>query len=184
MWFKSGHSLGRKVQAISRALACQYSDSSSFLFLTGEVRNSTLDYKIKRISVETQKYETESNDNFSRNESLDSSLSFLVLDSRSFIHSGWIYIIFPIFKLYIHSFWFKNPRTLLISASSGRRILSYSISEASFSLFWLMCGDSSIILVITSLTIGYIFIEVLSSIDIESSRKFPVLWIYWPAPWN
>jgi hypothetical protein len=43
---------------------------------------------MKRISVETQKYETESNESFSRKESLDSSVSFLVVERRSFMLRG------------------------------------------------------------------------------------------------
>ena len=55
MWFNKGHSLGKNVQAISRALACQNSDSNSRVLLTGEERYYSLDYRMNLISVETQK---------------------------------------------------------------------------------------------------------------------------------
>ena len=77
MWLSNGHSLGKKVQAISNALACQNSDSSSLCFLTGVVRYYSRDCKMNLISVETQKYETPSKDSFSKKESLESSVSFL-----------------------------------------------------------------------------------------------------------
>lgn len=94
-----GHSLGRKVQAISRALACQNSDSSSLYFLTGDDKYYSLDNNRNLISVETQKYETLNKESFSKNESRDSSASFLVVESKSFKLTGYICMIFPIFRL-------------------------------------------------------------------------------------
>lgn len=78
MWFNRGHSLGKNVQAISRAFACQNSDSSSLCLLTSADKYYSLDCKMNLISVETQKYETLSSDSFSKKESLESSTSFLV----------------------------------------------------------------------------------------------------------
>lgn len=85
---RRGHSLGKKVQAISRALACQNSDSCSLYFLTGDDKYCSLDINKNLISVDTQKYDTLISEIFSRKESLDNSVSFLFIDNKSFILSG------------------------------------------------------------------------------------------------
>ena len=99
-----GHSEGRKEQAISRAFACQNSDSSSLCFFTSVDKYCSLESKRNRISVETQKYETLRREIFSRKLSLESSVSFLDYESRSFKFRGWICMMFPMFKEQIHSF--------------------------------------------------------------------------------
>jgi hypothetical protein len=76
------------VHAISRALACQNSDSYSLCFLTGDDKYYSLDKSRNLISVETQKYDIPNSDIFSRNESLDSSVSFLLELSKSFTDRG------------------------------------------------------------------------------------------------
>ena len=99
MWFRRGHSLGKKVHAISSDFACQNSDSSSLYFLTGDERYYSLDYSINLISVETQKYETPKSAIFSKNDSLESSHSFLQWERRSYLRDiGKSYIIFPILR--------------------------------------------------------------------------------------
>jgi len=76
------------VHAISKAFACQNSDSCSLYFLTGDERYCSLDKSKNLISVATQKYETHKRESFSKNESLESSFSVRVLDKRSLICTG------------------------------------------------------------------------------------------------
>lgn len=149
-WFSKGHSEGKKVQAISRDLACQNSDSSSRVFLRGGLKYCSLDCNKKRISVETQKYETLNRAIFSRKESRESSTSFLHYESISYFKdTGWSCIILPMFNWYTHSFWLRNPSTLrmsgwppLISDSSSCKNFSKSISDLAFSN-WLPFGSVS-----------------------------------------
>jgi hypothetical protein len=49
--------------------------------------------------------------------SLDSSISKADADMKSYNVSGAIYMMLPMFKLYIHSDWFKYPRIFFISIS-------------------------------------------------------------------
>jgi hypothetical protein len=99
MCLSSGHSLGRKVQAISRLLACQYSLSSSLSSLTSGFKYLPRECSKKRISVDMQKYETARIHSFSRNESLESSASSLGYCKKSdYMDRELICIMFPMFK--------------------------------------------------------------------------------------
>jgi hypothetical protein len=59
--------------------------------------------KNKKLPRNTTKYVNLEINTFSRTYSLDNSSSKLATDIKSYMVSGAIYIIFPIFKLYIHS---------------------------------------------------------------------------------
>lgn len=163
MWLNNGHSLGRKAQAISRALTCQYSCSSSFSFLLSAFMKPERDWIMKRSSVETQKYETTRSWSFSRKLSLDNWCSFRWNCKKSRILHGWICIMFPMFKLRIHSFWLRNPRIVLISTWSSF-LSDFFASAGSFS------SESSCKLSLSSwmsLSFFYYCFDLICSINVD-----------------
>ena len=99
MCLRSGHSLGKKVHAISKDLACQYSLSSSLSSFTSGLRYLPRECSKNLISVDMQKYETARMQSFSRKESRDSSFSSLGNCKKSdYSDKGLICIMLPMFK--------------------------------------------------------------------------------------
>ena len=171
MCFSSWHSLGRKVQVISRLLACQYSLSSSRSSFTSGFRYFPRECNRNRISVDMQKYETARMQSFSRKESLESSVSSLGCCRKSAcIESGPICMILPMFRFWIHSFWLRKPRTLLISGSESSSSSSDNPSPSAFDSSG-FSGSYPASLLQTSFTTGYNLILERSTSEIDYSKK-------------
>jgi len=101
----SGQSDGKKEQATSSDLVCQYSDSLVFFVISNSLKLaiSSLSWMINLISVLTQKYPTQRKLTVSRKANRSSSCSLRRSEAKSSSWIGVIYMMFPMFSDRIHS---------------------------------------------------------------------------------